>query len=62
MEEVKQTAKPEERITVRNVPVPMKKAIENIAENEGMTISTFLKQHFRAIVNSYPENMKQKQE
>ena len=45
-------------LRVRGVPKTLKQAIENIAKNEGTTMSAWVKQQIRPIVNSYPENMK----
>ncbi len=52
--------KNEDEIRIRVVPPPLKKSLENIAENLGVKFSTFMKMEFKKIEQSYPEKMRQK--
>lgn len=49
-------------MTLRNVPTPVKEAIENIARNQGESVTGFMKSHLRKIVQEYPENMRARQD
>lgn len=40
----------------------LKETLSNIAQNEGNTLSAFLRPKLRQIVDSYPEQMKVKRE
>lgn len=51
-----------DQILIKNVPVPTKETLKNIADNEGQTLAGFLKTHLKKIIESYPQNMRIAQE
>lgn len=47
-------------LRIRSVNQQVRDEIKNIAQNEGQTISSFLKPHLRKIAESYPPQMRLK--
>jgi len=44
-----------ETVTITGVPSSVKEKLQNIAKNEGTTVSAIMKPHLKAVINSYPE-------
>jgi len=51
-------SKPYAPITIPNVLPSIKRDLENIAANMGITLTTFLKVEFKKIIDSYPSEKK----
>lgn len=49
-------------ITIRNELPEVKQRLKNIADNNGQTVSSFMKMKIREILKQYPEHMQQKDE
>lgn len=47
-------------LTITNVPKKLKNDLENISQNEGATLSGFIKSHLIKIRDSYPDYMRKK--
>lgn len=43
---------------ITNVPITTFETLNNIAKNEGMTFSGFMKSQLKKIIESYPPNMR----
>lgn len=48
------------QLNIPNVIKRDKDAIDNIADNLGITTASFIKMELKKIINSYPEHMRQK--
>lgn len=48
-----------DEIRVRGVLESDRQLLENISENLGLTLTTFLRMEFKKIIEGYPDNLKQ---
>lgn len=51
-----------ELIKIKGVPTNLKKDLKTISKNSGLTMTAFIKQKLRQIVESSPEQMKVRRE